>query len=220
MKKMLYLILPALFLAAGANFAFAQVEEIKTLTPEQREALAAGKEKIKALTANLEQEKTRINGEYMAINPKQAVIEEMVKEQEAVGGFPIYKFKLGETIDFKKFYDKNEAKSVYIIINLKPNKNYVLIDPKTREVLTQRTMQYTWDNFTGMYNYIFHFALATGDNPYIVIRLEPIKTKEQTIPAKLYGYSMENQDKTIDLHLFANAIDGKSAVAVKILQEK
>lgn len=218
MKKMLYLILPALFLAAGANFAFAQVKEIKTLTPEQRENLAAGKEKIKALTENLEQEKTRINGEYYMKTDKQIMIEEM--EKDAAAGFPIYKFKLGETIDFKKFYDKNEAKSVYIIINLKPNKNYVLIDPKTQEVLTQRTMQYTWDNFTGMYNYIFHFALATGDNPYILIRLEPIKTEEKTIPAKLYGYSMENQNKTIDLHLFANAIDGKSAVAVKILQEK
>ncbi len=206
MKKKLLYVLPAIFLAFFTASAFAQNKD--TIKQDTSLSFNNLQQQTQELKEKLNQQKTEAENTSM----------ENAEEENLV--FPIYKYDLGQTINLKDFIKQGEAKSVYLIIRLRPGKTYTLFDPKTKKPIEEKTSKYVWNNFTSKYNFSFSFALATGTNPYIAILLEPIKTKEPTIPAKIYFYSVENQDKTIDLHLFAESIDGKSAANATILGEK
>ena len=79
MKKMLYVVLPAIFLSLCAGNVFAQVKEIKMLTLEQKDYLSKSLEKTKT-----EQERT--SGEYMEVSKAIFDLNSMVNAQEITAG--------------------------------------------------------------------------------------------------------------------------------------
>lgn len=193
MKKMLYLILPALFLATGANFAFAQNKEIKTLTPEEKARFEEQKQKLEeqrqqtdSLRQQIEAQKNTLESSFKALTlePKRSWA---LPENDLLKA---KKITAGEKINLQGMLfneeNKETAEPKYYKLKLDENAKYVLLDPKTSKESEQNSVSWVWNDFLGKYEYEFNFKLVFPQtrNSYLLIKITPVLSKdnEPTLP--------------------------------------
>ena len=209
MKKMLYVVLPTLFLSLCAGNIFAQTHEIKSLTQEQKEALAKSLEETKA-----KQEK--INGKDML----DLDLKSMVNAQEIT---------VGEKINLQDilFKDNRETpETKYYKLKLAKGGKYTLLDQKTKQPSEEKSVSWVWNDFLGKYEYAFDFRILESkteqDNSYLFIAITPVLSKdnEPTLPVIHVAFNFnEKGDITYGGHAYAidghGGFDSKLAIRVK-----
>ena len=228
MKKILCLILPALFLTAGAGKALAQNKsnsevqnavirvgligaEIAGKTdPAMTEAYKANKNFVQKMDA-IKQE----NQKYT--QQTQQDINILNKATEITPGQRIDL----QDILFTGNQEKPETK--YYKLKLVKGAKYILLDQKTFAGTTENSVSWLWNDFLGKYEYAFNFQLFTEtETPYLLIVINPVLSKdnEPTLPVIYVAFNFnEHGDITYGGHAYAidghGGFDKKLAVKVK-----
>ena len=213
MKKMLYLILPALFLSAGVNYGFAQVKEIKELSKEQRNKIEQENKQLNELKQELDNKQKaneeKIYGEYMLKTPQtlQLVLEEATE------------INFNQRVNLQELVSPNQTIKNFKL-KLNKGKTYNLLDQKNFNPTNKLFVQYLWNDFLGKYSYEFTFTLLddkAGEH-FLLINVKPIACKEPTVP---YVY-VEFNDKgnLITYNGMAYAMDTHSGFIRKVLTVK
>ena len=191
MKKMLYLILPALFLSAGVNYSFAQVKEIKELSKEQLSKIEQENKQLNEFKKELDKTLTQVKTQKDSQLQQDPLPKGFNQAQEIFFG---QRFNLQEIVPI--FKDKPLAASFF---KLKLDRDYVFSRlPFDKSFL--------WENFLGKYAYKFTFELVkTQEGPYLLTKVEPIESKEPTVP---YAYmEFTNKYNAIFFSGYAQAMD-------------
>ena len=204
MKNIKYFVLSFLILPLLISAAFAQQKEnasqekilvLKNLT----------KQEIQTLLNEAKEENIAKNKEIKEISqqtPKEIYFGQRISLQEIVSTENTEKT---EGVSFK--------------LNLKPGKNYTLMDLNTNKEVENNSSRFLWNSFLGKYEYSFTFTLVKNtQEPYLYIQVKPVPTKEPTIP---YAYMVFNaDDKEIRFGAMAYAIDGHSGFGYPLIKIK
>lgn len=204
MKNIKYFVLSFFIVPLLISSAFAQQKE----NSSQEKVLvieSIPKQEIQMLLNAVREENTAKNKEIrkqIQQTPKEINFGQRINLQEIVSTENIEKI---EEVSFK--------------LNLKPGKNYTLVDLKTNKEAENNTCSFLWNSFLGKYEYSFTFTLVKDTQaPYLIIKVNPVLTKEPTLP---YAYAVFNvYDKEIRFGAMAYAIDGHSGFEYPLIKIK
>ncbi len=233
MKKVSYLILPAIFLSICAVSVFAQNNKpatnkesktpattINVLSKEEFDNMNKEMERIKqemeATRQQIEAQKNTLESMTINSNINMAQVEKDLALLLNAKGI-----KAGEKIDLQNIlFTNNEEKpeTKYYKLKLDENAQYVLLDPKTSKE-SKEPVSWVWNDFLGKYEYEFNFRLIfpQTEQAHLLIKITPVlsKDKEPTLPVIHIAFNFnEKGDITYGGHV--RAIDGHEGFESKL----
>lgn len=243
MKKILCLILPALFLTAGAGNIFAQSKKNTTMLEgaikigAAAAAAASKSNKNNSSVKGTTQSNLASNMEdiYKANKDFAQKVDTIKQEQQKHTQQIMQDVNIlnrateitpGQKIDLQDIlFSGNEEKpeTKYYKLKLAKDAKYVLLDQKTFAGTKENSVSWLWNDFLGKYEYAFNFQLFTEtETPYLLIVINPVLSKdnEPTLPVIHVAFNFnEKGDITYGGHAYAidghGGFDNKLAVKVK-----
>lgn len=217
MKKILYFVLPAIFLVASAGNGFAQIKELKQLSSEQLNQIKQGNEQVNKIKQELNNKQKaneeKVYGEYMLKNPSplQLLLEKATE----------INFK--QRVSLQELVSPHQATKIgakNFKLKLNKEKTYTLLDQKNFNQTNKPYVQYLWNEFLGKYSYEFTFNLADNQagEHFLLINIKPIACEEPTVP---YAYvEFNDEGNFITYNGMAYAMDTHSGFIRKVLSVK
>ena len=157
MKKILFLILPSLFLVLGAG---------KDISSFNTKNDAQNKQMLSDLKNLLESSKKD--------NEKENIQKESPDESEST------EIAFNQEVVIQAADSKNIRKLIFKL-NLPEQEEFKLVDPKTRYTTDDDQISWQWNELSGQYIYKLTIKLVPEQN-YVLIITEPIERRELGLP--------------------------------------
>lgn len=241
MKKILCLILPALFLTAGAGNIFAQSKKSGAMLDGAIKLGAAGAavaSKVNTDKNNSSAQSTLANdmADIYKANKDFAQKVDTIKQEQQKHSQQILQdgnilnrateITPGQKIDLQDILfsgNREKPETKYYKLKLVKDAKYILLDQKTLAGTKENSVSWLWNDFLGKYEYAFDFQLFTEtETPYLLIVINPVLSKdnEPTLPVIHVAFNFnERGDITYGGHAYAidghGGFDKKLAVKVK-----